>query len=519
LLALLAGLVLLLALTSGPARAATAFTVNKTGDAKDRRINGVCDASPLRGIQCTLRAAIQEANATANSGGPDEINFAIGGTATVKTISPARPLPAITESVTIDGYTQGTNTATTSDDAKPNDNPFTFDEGTDAVIKVRIKGTNAGASANGLKISASSSTIKGLSINRFAQSGILLEGSGATGNKVEGNFIGTDASGTLALPNVGNGVYISGAPSNSIGGPQAAQTNVISGNGQSGVEISDSEATANKVERNYIGTDASGTQDLGNSLDGVHIKDAPNNTIGGSLFPNDGSNLISGNDSDGVAISGTGATGNRVLSNLIGLKASLNEVPLGNSGHGVHIDNASNSTIGPYNEIAMSGGDGVFVASGTGNRILSNTIYRNSGLGIDLSGGTEDSFGVTANDEDDPDTGANSLQNFPIITSATRDSNAFMTTVSGTLNSTPNQTFLIEFYAVGGHGEEEFESSNHGEGDWVWLEKGVRTDANGNASFTFEEPDPTTPIITATATNTATGDTSEFSEYVFVDVS
>lgn len=93
LLALLAGVVLLLAFTSGPANAATNFTVNKTGDAPDRRINGVCDAARSSGIQCTLRAALQGANATANSGDPDGSTFAIGGTSTVKTISPTRPLP------------------------------------------------------------------------------------------------------------------------------------------------------------------------------------------------------------------------------------------------------------------------------------------------------------------------------------------------------------------------------------------------------------------------------------------
>lgn len=101
LLVLLAGVALLLALTSGPAEATTAFTVNDSGDAKDRKINGVCDALPFRGQQCTLRAAIQEANATANSGGPDEINFAIGGSASVKTInvgsSRLGALPTITE--------------------------------------------------------------------------------------------------------------------------------------------------------------------------------------------------------------------------------------------------------------------------------------------------------------------------------------------------------------------------------------------------------------------------------------
>jgi hypothetical protein len=139
-----------------PAEAAPTFTVNRAGDARDIAIDGTCDTAPATGSQCTLRAAIQEANATPNSGDPDEIDFAIGGTATVKTISPTRPLPPITEAVTIDGYSQGSQTADTSDDAKPNDNPLWEGSGggTDAVIKVQLKGTNAGATANGLRVTA-----------------------------------------------------------------------------------------------------------------------------------------------------------------------------------------------------------------------------------------------------------------------------------------------------------------------------------------------------------------------------
>lgn len=98
-LALMVALLVLLA--PRPAYAAT-FTVNQTGDASDRNTNNsVCDVSSKRGNQCTLRAAIQEANDTP---GGDTINFNIGGTASVKTISPTRALPIIREGVHIDGY-------------------------------------------------------------------------------------------------------------------------------------------------------------------------------------------------------------------------------------------------------------------------------------------------------------------------------------------------------------------------------------------------------------------------------
>ena len=103
--ALLVGL-----LVAEPARAVSTFVVNCTGDESEPvadRGNGVCDALPAAGNQCSLRAAIQEANALANSGGPDVINFAIpGDKKKVKTIKPTSELPAITKRVTIDGYTQ-----------------------------------------------------------------------------------------------------------------------------------------------------------------------------------------------------------------------------------------------------------------------------------------------------------------------------------------------------------------------------------------------------------------------------
>jgi parallel beta-helix repeat protein len=269
----------------------------------------------------------------------------------------------------------------------------------------------------------------------------------ATGNEVEGNFVGTDASGTRALPNGANGVRIGGVPENIIGGTEPAQRNVLSGNGDDGVELSGSEATLNKVGGNYIGTDASGTQDLGNDGDGVHIQGASNNTIGGPRSMGTLRNIISNN-----------------------------------------------------------GGDGIFVSSGTGNTILVNDISDNSGLGIDL--GDE---GVTANDDDDPDAGANNLQNFPVITEFTRNDLTGTWTISGTLNSTPNQSFTLRFYSI-----DQADPSNHGEGDRYWADliPDITTDAEGNASFSVEtNSGPPTDFLTATATNTATGDTSEFSEY------
>jgi CSLREA domain-containing protein len=232
--------VMLLTLSSGPAEAATTFTVNKDGDAGDRNIDGVCDTSKKKGEQCTLRAAIEEANATP---GANTIEFDISGP---KTIKPDSPLPAITDTVTIDGYTQ------------PGARPNTLAEGDDAVLKIELDGSNAGADRDGLVINASNSTIKGLVIKRFGGDGIEITG---VNNQVQGNFIGTSAGGTTDKGNGLRGVFVS-ADSNTVGGSQPDMRNVISGNDQSGVSL---HGASNQVQGNYIGTDAGGTGALGNT--------------------------------------------------------------------------------------------------------------------------------------------------------------------------------------------------------------------------------------------------------------
>jgi hypothetical protein len=406
-LALVFGAVLL-ALSIGPAEAATTFTVNRTGDAGDRRISDtVCDSSRDRGKQCTLRAAIQEANDTL---GADTINFNIGGSSSVKTISPAKPLPAITESVTINGYSQGSATTTTSDDARGN----TLAEGNDAVLKVQINGTNAGP-ANGLVVQASDSTIKGLVINRFAGNGVLLSGSGATGNRIEGNFVGTNANGIIALGNDDDGVDVFGADDNTIGGTAASARNVISGNGGDGVQITGGlGTTGNEILGNYIGTDKNGTSALGNTEEGVFIFSVKDNTVGGTAAG--ARNVISGNDQDGVQISGNVsigvATGNEVLGNFVGTKANGVEA-LGNAEDGVDIFDARVNVVGGTasgagNVISGNGDDGVEISGNlaTDNQASGNFVgtdengtadLGNGNDGVEISSGADDNtIGGTA---------------------------------------------------------------------------------------------------------------------------
>ncbi len=578
-LALLSGLAMIcvlllfeLVLTAKPAHAAT-FTVNRIFDDSDMNPgDGSCDTNPKDPVTwCTLRAAIQEANATP---GADTINFAIEQTG-VQTIEPNSPLPIITDPVTIDGYTQ------------PGASANTLAEGNNADLKIQLNGIDAGANVSGLEIRASNSTIKGLVINRFSSHGVIIRGSGVTGNFIEGNFIGTNVGGTEDRGNT-SGVVISGAANNIIGGTQPAQRNVISGNtggatgGFPGVLISDSSgfgATGNQVMGNYIGTTADGTEDLGNTGDGVIIREASDrdvsdSTVGGAT--SGARNVISGNK-NGVSISGSGATDNKVEGNFIGTAADgtgdlgndldgvfiadapnntiggtasgagnrisgngddgvlifngaglgdaeFNKVERngisGNTGDGVIISNARNNTIGGTvsgvgNGITANGDDGVEISGSgaTGNRVLGNSIFANTaGLGIDLG-----ADGVTANDDKDLDTGANNLQNFPVITSARKSSTSpFLTTISGTINSNTNRTFTIQcFVAV-------TDPSGHGEGQIPVGQTTVTTNFNGAGSFSC----PASPVpqagqfVTATATRlTSFGtpiETSEFSQIVEV---
>ena len=192
LLGLLAAAVVLAALTAaGPARAAATFTVNGTADRGDANFaDGRCDTDPATsGNQCTLRAAIEEANETA---GADEIRFDISGIG-VKTIATGSRPPTITEAVTIDGYTQ------------PGAKKNTLAKGTNAVLLIQLRGIAAGDVLE-LDIAASNVVVRGLVINGFRFEGIRT---GGANTRIEGNLLGTDPSGTQALGN-GSGVNAEG---------------------------------------------------------------------------------------------------------------------------------------------------------------------------------------------------------------------------------------------------------------------------------------------------------------------
>ena len=184
--------------------------------------------------------------------------------------------------------------------------------------------------------------------------------------------------------------------------------------------------------------------------------------------------------------------------------------PLGNGLHGVVTDRSNDNEIGGItdgagNVIAFNGGVGVLVF-GTRNPILSNSIFSNGDIGIDLFTGGGLTFGVTPNDAGDGDTGGNNFQNFPVLTSAVSGSGA--TTIEGTLNSTPSTTFRLEFFS-----NTICDPSGFGEGETFLGTTDVTTDGSGNASFMVTFPDTVAPgqFITSTATD-PDNNTSEFSE-------
>ena len=322
------------------------------------------------------------------------------------------------------------------------------------------------------------------------------------GNVIAGNYIGIDVTGTSALGNGIHGVVIS-APSNTIGGTTAGARNVIFGNNQAGIRIVS--ATGNIVQGNFIGTDAAGTVVLGNGTGqdarGVYLSNASGNIIGGTGAG--AGNLISGHNNSGVFILGSGATENWVQGNFIGTDVTGTSA-LGNV-NGVFITfDASDNTIGGTasgagNTIAFNA-NGVFVISGTGNAILSNSIFSNTAMGFDLE---LTSQGVTPNDAKDDDTGANNLQNFPVLVSATSGG----TTIKGTLNSTPNSKFRLEFFS-----NSACDGSGHGEGETFLGFTIVTTDDSGNVGFkaAFLSAVSIGDSITATATD-PDNNTSEFS--------
>ncbi len=395
----------------------------------------------------SLRQAISDANA---AGGADTINFNIVG-AGVHTISLSSALPSITGQVTIDGSSE---------------------PGYAGTPLIRLDGASAGAGVNGLTLlgGAAGSTIRGLTITRFSTDGIQLQ-SGADGVTIAGNWIGTTGTGSTGIGNSNDGIE-SFALGTTIGGIGTDDGNVVTNNGNEGINLSAGGVTGHVIQGNIIGLDPDGATGGGNADVGIAILAGSGNTIGGTTPA--ARNLISMNW-EGIEIN---SSDNIIQGNYIGTDASgtLNR---GNRiGDGVQLQGASTnnrvggSAVGAGNLIAFNALHGVDVVNGSGDQILGNVIHSNASLGINLG-----SAGVTANDAGDPDSGANNLQNFPVLTSA--NSNAAGTTIVGTINSNASTTLRIEFFA----NRPTVADAANGEGERYLGFITVITDGAGNAAL------------------------------------
>jgi hypothetical protein len=335
---LLIALFSLVALSLSAADAATAlFVVRNTND------DGVD----------SLRQAIVAANAHANDKGPDQIHFAIPGSG-VQTIVVASALPETTDPVIIDGWTQ---------------------PGWNGAPLVELTSTS-GLAADGLRITGGSTTIRGLVINGF-QTGINVGPQG--GNIIEGCYIGTNKTATLAAPN-DRGIVVSQAGTTVIGGAR----NIISGNRNEAILVSqfDQNSTETQtitIKGNYIGTDVTGTLALpnGTEIGLAAVSVSCRYALIGGTKAGEG-NLISGNTQFGLVVAGVGS---RVQGNLIGTTAS-GAAALGNQERGIVL-NEGGPTVGGTTPGARNviSGNYTAIEIGPGNATIQGNF-----IGTDISG-------------------------------------------------------------------------------------------------------------------------------------
>lgn len=415
----------LASLASLPAWAATFLVDTSSNDPAQQ----ICDAD-ISNADCSLRGAILLANTSA---GPHTIAFALPvsdpgyrpATEHWRIEVPQSALgslPSIRrEQVTIDGTTQPGSVA----------NSLTTEEGgSNAILKIELYGSGVVFPALTAGPGSSEMIVRGLIIGNFSAAVQINSGSG---HAVEGNFLGTDVTGSNAQNNI-TGVTAR-APTR-IGGTTAAARNLISGNSFAGVwllfESNNGGGSGSLVQGNLIGTDASGTLRLpgNNQFYGVRIQGGISAAvIGGDAIT--ARNLIAGNDQHAVFASNdtsdfSGAP-TRVIGNWFGTDVSgqfsipngtrpgipeLREPTIRLAGSdapcGVEI---GGNALGEANLIANGPAAGVHVSRCTGGAIRPNR-FRGNALAIDLSPGF-DVDGATANDPDDADSGGNRLQNSP----------------------------------------------------------------------------------------------------------
>jgi hypothetical protein len=409
----------------------------------------------------SLRQAILDANSAA--GGIVAFNIP----STPRTITPLLALPLAEAGVTIDGTTQpgylGSPLIEINGASIPN-------TGFQACISTR-------------------GTVRGLVINRCQWTGILGYGAPV----IAANYIGTDRTGQFQMGN-GTGIRLQGSGSGPIiGGNSFAEGNLISGNGSGVASDFVSDMT---ISHNKIGMDVSGTRSIPNGA-GLFLNDGSNITIT--------SNVISGNYY-GTGIQTMLVSNMTIKNNTFGVGTSGDSLPNGTS---IQLFVTDSTTVGD-----LSGGGNVIANSNTGvlvigdngigvrNVIRGNSMYNNN-IGINLVRGNSID-GATPNDPGDADIGGNMMQNYPLLTKVA--STGGTTTIVGTFNSTPGQTFTIDFYS------DTTPCNTTGQGRSYVGSVPLTTDGAGNATINTTFGFAVTPgnSLAALATDSS-GNTSEFS--------
>jgi hypothetical protein len=494
---------LAVAISTSPVVAQRVLTVDASNDLPDTNLtDSSCSTSEAT---CSLRAAIEEANAVA---GPDTIIFDIpaandagcnAGTG-VCTIQPDSVLPSITDSLVIDGESQPGATCGSGFASRD--------------LKVVLDGSNAG-SASGLVLTSAvaSARIHGLTINNFSTHGIDLQGADSVW--VSCNNIGTDVTGSLdegnfsgiSAPNDANAQYLI-VGTNGDGIDDAREGNIISGNAF-GIALARDNPDA-RVSGNYIGFNAAGTGTVGNSSRGMNLFQPARLLIG---TDGDGTsdrleaNVIVGN---AIGIQADGQATYKIAGNFIGTDTSGTQdfgnigTPLGISGFDSFVGfDGTGSLETERNVIAFNGGSIGVTSAARRVAILGNSMYSNRGIGIDLI-----PSGVTPNDSADVDGGANNRQNFPELISA--DLGSF-TVIYSVDSDTAHSAYplRVEFFKadIDKQEGERFLGSDMYTVD-EWSSCGTKP-CPDTVTFSSVELTPSASVV-ATATDSL-GNTSEFS--------
>jgi parallel beta-helix repeat protein len=472
----------------------------------------------------SLRQAILDANITP---GPNVLQFNLPGTG-MHTLLPLTPLPDITNSLAINGYSQ------------PGSQPNSLTNGNNGVLLVRLDGVYLTNSLPiGLRFnSANNNSVRGLIIVRFFTAIQLYASSG---NIIAGNWLGLDFD-DISRGGTGSGIEVTCAvfnrsTANLLGGASPADRNVISGF-HTGVSFSPTSADHNTVLGNFIGTDATGVLPRGNLFEGIKVQGATNIIIGGAAR-----NLICAN---GTGISLLSSTGDLIEGNYIGTDIS-GHYALGNTGDGIDIQGCSGITVSRnivannsgYGLLLLgartvslfgnwlgtdvsglwpmgNGNDGVFLQGSSANIIGSaapggaNLIEFNQGAGVDIFTGTSNAISANSIFDNADDgillsPGANQDQAAPSLTDAMTTYGT--TRVHGSLQSQPNVIFHLEFFA-----SPAWDPTSRAEGQVFLGSTNVLTDAAGAVSFVAILPvtAPAGTVLTATATDVG-GNTSAFS--------